>query len=117
MNIKEEGAAPPLGDQLQGSPTPELPATTELTATEIDAAYLLRRPNKPLAVGEVPTLGEATRWIADLGGYTGKSSGGPPGTVVLQRGMLRVLAAAEALDADRQRRATSEPQKRLVKKK
>jgi hypothetical protein len=97
--------------------SPELPATTELTATEIDAAYLLRRPNKPLAVGEVPTLGEATRWIADLGGYTGKSSGGPPGTVVLQRGMLRVLAAAEALDADRQRRATSEPQKRLVKKK
>jgi hypothetical protein len=85
--------------------SPELPATTELTATEIDAAYLLRRPKSPLAIGEVPTLGEVTRWIADLGGYTGKSSGGPPGTVVLARGMLRVLAAAQALKADRERRA------------
>jgi hypothetical protein len=38
-----------------------------------------------------------TRWIADIGGYTGKSFGGPPGIRVLTRGFERVEAAALAV--------------------
>lgn len=43
-----------------------MPATDELSTTEIEALIALRQP-KNLS-GKPPTLGEAVRWIADLGG-------------------------------------------------
>jgi hypothetical protein len=60
------------------------------------------------------------RWIADLGGYTGKGSGGPPGSVTIGRGFARVTAAAavmEQLDLDRkqarvERKQTSKSQRK-----
>jgi len=75
---------------------PELPATVELTQDEIDAAMILKK-RTGYQRGDVPTLGEAVRWIADIGGYTGKSSGGPPGPKVIARGLKRVEALAEGL--------------------
>lgn len=75
---------------------PTLPALGEFTRDEIDATIALRKP-KGTPLGAEPTLGELTRWIADLGGYTGKSSGGPPGIRVLTRGFDRVQAAATAI--------------------
>ena len=42
-----------------------------------------------------PTISDATRWIAELGGYTGKSSGGPPGTITIARGLEKLAIAAE----------------------
>jgi hypothetical protein len=33
------------------------------------------------------TVGQAVDWIARLGGYTGKSSGGPPGFITINRGL------------------------------
>ena len=69
--------------------TPEVPATVELAPVEIEATILLRKP-KGVKRKDIPTLGQAVRWIADLGGYTGKSSGGPPGAIVLIRGLLRI---------------------------
>lgn len=75
---------------------PQRPALDEFSRDEIDAAIALRKP-KNVALGAEPTLGEMTRWVADLGGYTGKSSGGPPGIRVLGRGFDRVMAAAEAI--------------------
>src|SRR5262249_604755 len=52
---------------------PERPATDEFSRDEIDATILLRREETPVRynLGDVPTLGEVTRWIADLGGYMG----------------------------------------------
>lgn len=75
---------------------PELPATAELTPVELEAIVLLRKPSgyRP---GTVPTIAVAVRWIADIGGYTGKSSGGPPGTIVIGRGLERVQTVATAL--------------------
>jgi hypothetical protein len=54
---------------------PERNALDEFTRDEIDAAIALRKPTG-VAFGAKPTLGEMTRWVADIGGYTGKSSGG-----------------------------------------
>jgi hypothetical protein len=45
------------------------------------------------------TIGEATNWIARLGGYTGKSSGGPPGSITLRRGLDRLRFTVDGLRA------------------
>jgi hypothetical protein len=76
--------------------TPDVAASEELSRYEIDAAIVLRKP-KDVARGAKPTLAEAVRWIADLGGYTGKSSGGPPGPTVIARGLAKVELLATAL--------------------
>jgi hypothetical protein len=75
---------------------PDRSALDEYTRDEIDGAIALRKP-KGVVLGATPTLGEMTRWVADLGGYTGKSSGGPPGIRVLGYGLDRVMTAAIAI--------------------
>ncbi len=78
--------------------TPDLPAVAEFARDEIDAVILLRKP-KGVPLGADTTVGQLVRWIADIGGYTGKSSGGPPGVRIITRGLERVAAAAEAVTA------------------
>ena len=75
---------------------PDQPATVEFTQAEIDATILLAKP-KNYRRGDVPTIGEVVLWVALQGGYTGKSSGGPPGSIVISRGMRRVEVLAEVL--------------------
>jgi len=74
-------------------------AETEFSADEIDALLFLKKQEKRRNEivperGPVP-LAQAVRWVADLGGYTGKSSGGPPGATTIGRGLQRVVDAAE----------------------
>ena len=38
-----------------------------------------------------PTVGQAVRWLAQLGGYRGRKHDGPPGTEVLWRGLQRLV--------------------------
>jgi len=76
---------------------PELPATVELKQSEIDAIILTKKRTK-YSPGQTPTIGEAVTWLAEIGGYTGKSSGGPPGPQVISRGMLRLQALADYLE-------------------
>jgi hypothetical protein len=91
---------------------PTRPASIELTPAEIEALILHKRARRkktkktdPISLGVMPTIADATRWIAELGGYTGKSSGGPPGSIVLGRGLERLhyivqgLEFAKAVDA------------------
>lgn len=75
---------------------PDLPADVEFSRPEIDAAILLRKP-KGVKRGQLPTVAEVARWIADLGGYTGKSSGGPFGAKVLARGLDYIAPVAQLL--------------------
>jgi hypothetical protein len=82
---------------------PDLPATVEFTRDEIDAVIVLRKP-AGIRLGAKPTIGQVVRWIAELGGYTGKSSGGPPGVKVIGRALPEVMAAAAALAAFRPKR-------------
>ncbi len=80
--------------------SPEQPASEELSAYELRALLLLKRRQKKrteVVPQTTPTIGQAVRWLADLGGYTGKSSGGLPGSVTIGRGLTRVLIAAEVL--------------------
>lgn len=84
--------------------TPDVPAEAEFSRDEIDAVIVLRKP-KGVTLGASPTLGQVVRWIADLGGYTGKSSGGPPGIRIISRALPEVLAAAAAIAAMRRNSA------------
>jgi|SRR5271157_3399521 len=79
---------------------PAAPATIELTKVEIEALKLLKlkqkKKNEVVGPG-IPSIELAVRWIADLGGYTGKSSGGPPGATTLGRGLDDLAIATELL--------------------
>jgi hypothetical protein len=79
--------------------SPDLPASIELSDPELEALLLLKRRRKKAneVLPASPTIAEATRWIAELGGYTGRSSGGPPGTITIGRGLERLAMATEIL--------------------
>jgi hypothetical protein len=77
---------------------PEEPATIELCENEIQAIVVLKdKKPRDYDPEKVPTIAQAVRWIAELGGYTGKQSGGPPGTIVIGRGLRDVEIAARVL--------------------
>jgi hypothetical protein len=79
---------------------PDQPASIELTKAEIRVLIVLKRDQKKKTEtipDSMPTIGQATLWIAELGGYTGKSSGGPPGSITIGRGFARVKDAAKLL--------------------
>ncbi len=81
---------------------PSLPASVVLSSHEIKALILLKRQQKKRTEAipdAMPTIGQATIWIAELGGYTGKSSGGPPGAITIRRGLEKIVPAAQALAA------------------
>ena len=71
----------------------ELAASVELSPHEVRVLLLWKR--KARTRTEVipksnPTIGQAVLWIAQMGGYTGKSSGGPPGSITIARGLERL---------------------------
>ena len=81
---------------------PTRPASDEFSPIELRAITLLRfgkKGKKSTPAAAAPTLAEVTLWVAQLGGYTGKSSGGPPGSIVLARGLQEVSAAVRTLEA------------------
>jgi hypothetical protein len=75
-------------------------ASEEFDAAELEALQTLRQPKR--VKNQSPTIAEAVRWLADLGGYTGPSSGDPPGAVTLARGLRTLAPAAELLRRMRQ---------------
>jgi hypothetical protein len=77
------------------------PAIVELTSYEVRALVLWKRKTKKRtepAPTLNPTIGDAVRWIAEMGGYTGKSSGGPPGSITIARGLHDLRQRAEAIE-------------------
>ena len=86
--------------KLRARSEPDVSAETELSRHEIDAAIILSRTKKHRR-GDSLTLHQVVDLIARAGGYIGKSSGGPPGTITISRGLDRIDAAAIALAAVR----------------
>lgn len=83
---------------------PDTPASVELSDTEVQALLLLKREQKKrteTVPDGVPTIAQAVRWIADLGGYIGSKGGAPPGATVIARGLERVAWSAKTLEAMR----------------
>lgn len=78
---------------------PNLPASVEFDPSEVRAAALLNRKRR-VRIDKV-TIGMITLWIAEIGGYINRKSAGPPGLVVLTRGMRSVAATARALRVQR----------------
>jgi hypothetical protein len=76
--------------------TPDVPATTEFTLTELEVMRMRLKKAKGV---KNPTLALAVEWVARIGGYIGKSSGGPPGAITIGRGLEFLEAAAWTLDA------------------
>jgi len=77
--------------------SPEQPASIELTPGEIAAVLWFKRKYKKRneVVSDNPTIAEAVKWIAEMGGYTGY--GGPPGTITITRGLDRIAVLADYL--------------------
>lgn len=81
---------------------PQRPASDEFSRIELKAIALLRfgeKARKKVPARTIPTIGEAVLWVAEIGGYTGKSSGGPPGSITINRGLRDVLTVARAITA------------------
>ena len=74
---------------------PELPATVELTRLEIRALKMLHFGAD--ADTRIPSVAEVVAWLAELGGFTHKYSGRPPGATVLGRGLRYLRPAARML--------------------
>lgn len=68
---------------------PEAPCSSALETHEWQALYctIHRTPNPP---AEPPTLEQAVRWIAQLGGFLGRKSDGQPGVKTIWRGLRRL---------------------------
>ena len=80
---------------LQARETPEVPCTLILAPHEWQALYAKFHPRQPLPA-QPPTLREAVRLIARLGGFLGRQGDGEPGTKTLWRGLRRLEDMAEA---------------------
>lgn len=82
---------------------PDIAASAELSEVEIRALILFKRlykkKNETIA-DTMPTLAQAVLWLAEIGGYTGpKSSGGPPGSINIRRGLEHIRPGATILEA------------------
>lgn len=73
---------------MVGRETPDMPCTAIFEAHEWQSLYcFIHKTNTP--PDEPPTLKQATRWIAQLGGFLGRKRDGDPGVTVLWRGLQR----------------------------
>jgi hypothetical protein len=73
---------------------PEASCTSVLTEHEWQALYctIHRTPHPP---DDPPTLRDAVRWIAQLGGFLGRRGDGEPGVKVIWRGFQRLADIAD----------------------
>lgn len=93
-----------------GRETPDLPCTVFLEEDQWKAltCYTYQTPEPPQ---QPPTLQQAIRMIASLGGFIGRKSDGQPGTQTLWRGIQRLIDITTGWQIAHQRRLsqTNEP--------
>lgn len=74
---------------------PDAPATTMLAPHELQALYYFHH-RRPLPANDMPSVEQATRWIAQLGGFLNRKGDGNPGVTVLWRGWQRLADISDA---------------------
>ncbi|WXB19694.1 IS4 family transposase [Pendulispora albinea] len=80
---------------------PDAPASLEFNDYELRALVLMKRKyaKKTESIpDDIPTIADAIRWIAQLGGHAGHASSGRPGSVTLRRGLEFITPVAIALE-------------------
>ena len=94
---------------------PDAPASSEFSADELEALRIAKKQQKSsvekLVAGD-PSLAVAVRWIADIGGYVGHRSSGPPGATVIGRGLEYLAIFTAAVLFVRAERASKKKKKR-----
>lgn len=86
---------------------PEKLASVELSPIEIRALKLLKgrfKSRVEVIPPGMPTIAQAVRWLADLGGYHGNPKAGPPGAIVIGRGLEMLAPGVLMLEALRESR-------------
>lgn len=78
----------------QARVTPDAPCTVAFTDGEWQALFYFTQRGQPLP-DQPPTLHQAVRWLAQLGGFLGRKSDGEPGVKVLWRGWSRLQDIVE----------------------
>lgn len=73
---------------------PDLPATTAFSEEELEAMHVLTREGPPPK--EPPTLREAVRMVAKVGGHLGRKRDAEPGMTVVWRGWLQLYVVVRA---------------------
>lgn len=79
---------------------PQAPASTILAPHELDALYRFIH-QQPLPDTLLPTVHQATHWIARLGGFLARKRDGEPGVTVIWRGWQRLADISAAFLAFR----------------
>ena len=74
---------------MLGRKVPDLPCTIFFDQAEWKALYILSNQTTDLPAKE-PTLREAIRMLASMGGFLGRKGDGEPGTTTLWRGLQRL---------------------------
>jgi hypothetical protein len=74
--------------------TPDAPCTLVLQTYEWQALYAFHHRSQSLP-SQPPSLHQATRWIAQLGGFLARKGDGEPGVKVLWRGWTRLQDIAD----------------------
>jgi len=72
---------------------PEVPCTVLLEPEEWQGLYC-RVHRIPVPIKEPPTLKQAIRWIAQLGGFLGRKNDGEPGVTVIWKGFQHLVDIA-----------------------
>lgn len=83
---------------------PDAPASIEFAAEEIEALKLDQRRrtrSRKKRLPEMPSIGDATRWAAELGGWISRN--GAPGSSTLARGLERLSYLVEGIALARSR--------------
>jgi len=82
--------------KLRSRAEPDSPATEEFSDYELRAIRGIKR-KQGVRIPRELTLQQAVYYVAEYGGYMGKSSGGPPGSTVIARGLERIQLVAEGI--------------------
>jgi hypothetical protein len=101
--------------KLLARTSPQSPADEEISPYELRAIRALKREEGVIVPPKL-TVEEAVHFIAEIGGYTGPSSGGPPGTKTIARGLERVQLVAIGMWLDEQQPPEPTRRKRVTKR-
>ena len=97
---------------------PDAPADRWLSTAEWQALYCyVHRTGQ--APAQPPTIGQAVRWIAQLGGFLARKSDGPPGPMTLWRGLQRlndIVASWQIFGPNRHPPQSAQSRRRKISK-